>query len=436
MRRIELLLIHASGAVPSVPRGLGVGAVAGLVALLVGLGPGLGPGTSDGSEPADPGTVRHDGLMAVEVVPVSPGQRELALGLSLDLWSESPIAPRPVVVLDPTGLAELRAAGVETRVVLDDIQAPVDAERARLQSAEPARPGNWYADYRDYETVDAYLDTLVAEYPRLASVEQIGSSVEGRRIRGLRISASEDAELSIMLNGGQHAREWIGVMVPVCIADRLLGGYASDERVRALLDRSELLVVPMVNPDGYQHTWDGDRYWRKNRSGEHGVDLNRNFGTAWGGQGSSADPRSQVYRGPSPFSEPESRAMRAAFERETFDLHIDFHSFSQLILHPWGYKSDAAPDADLFAVASQRMAAAMLEPHGEPYRILSAAKLYPASGTFMDWSYAEREALSFVIELRPKGAPGFVLPPEQIVPTCDEAYAGTLALAEWKAQQH
>jgi pimeloyl-ACP methyl ester carboxylesterase len=104
-------------------------------------------------------------------------------------------------------------------------------------------------------------------------------------------------------------------MVTTCVADRLIRGYGSDPAIRAFVDRTELWVVPVANPDGYQHAWGSNRYWRKNRRGTHGVDLNRNFGVAWGGRGASKSERSETYAGTAAFSEPESRALRGEAAR-------------------------------------------------------------------------------------------------------------------------
>ena len=258
-----------------------------------------------------------------------------------------------------------------------------------------------------------------------ASLREIGGSVDGRPIHSLEISRGGD--IGIVLNGGLHAREWIGVMVPICIADRLLtAAERGDSRVNEILDRVTFHVVPLANPDGYVHSWNVDRYWRKNRRGGHGVDLNRNFSVAWGGSGSSKNRRSQTYRGEHAFSEPEAQALGDLFSREDIRAHIDFHSFSQLILYPWNYQRAASPDRAELAALADRMSTAIYARHG-----VSGAQLYPAGGTLSDWTHGERGILSFVIELRPSRRGGFVLPPEQIVPTCEENLDAVLELADW-----
>ena len=213
-------------------------------------------------------------------------------------------------------------------------------------------------------------------------------------------------------------------MVPMCIADRL--AKSTDERVRRVLGSVTFHVVPVVNPDGYEYSWTKDRYWRKNRHGGHGVDLNRNFNVGWGGSGSSGRRSSQTYRGEHPFSEAESQAMRDFFVGQDIAAHLDFHSYSQLILYPWSHQRQDPEDRDKFAAISDRMTNCDVRHARQDIPDRAGADLrVGASGTFMDWTYGDRGALSLTVELRPEGGPnGFVLPPDQIVPTCDEGYAG------------
>jgi carboxypeptidase T len=232
----------------------------------------------------------------------------------------------------------------------------------------------------------------------------------------------------MLVNGTQHAREWISAMATTCVADRLVRRYGTDPAIRAFVDKTELWIVPVVNPDGYQHSWAQDRYWRKNRRGGHGVDLNRNFGVAWGGTGSSSFKRSETYRGERAFSEPETVALRDLAKREQIALHIDFHAYGQFVLHPWGHTAAPARDRDRFGALGDRMASAIFAEHQNRYRLMSAVELYPASGIMSDWMYGEAGALSFTIELRPGGRGGFVIPPSEIGPTCDEGLAAVLAL--------
>jgi hypothetical protein len=373
-------------------------------------------------------------LTAVRVQPSSAEEHVAVLDRALDTWTDHPSPGAPLdVVLDAEGLQWLRAAGLPFEIIVPDVAAEAAAERARLDEVElakPPTPEEWFSEYRDLDAIHAHLDELAALRPDLATTETIGTTLEGRPLRALRIRGRGEREIGLLVDAGLHAREWIAVMVGTCIADRLVRGYDDDPALRRLVDAAEVVIVPAANPDGYVHSWQRDRYWRKNRRDGHGVDLNRNFDLAWGGAGSSGNTASQVYRGAAPFSEPESQALRRLVESGRFTAHVDLHSYGQLLLHPWSHTRERSRDHARLTALSKQMVEAIGDAHGERYRPLSGESLYPASGTLMDWAYGTHGIASFVIELRPRGGTGFVLPPHQITPTCDEALAGVLALAE------
>jgi len=378
----------------------------------------------------DRGAPRSPVRVAIRVACDDPAPCETAASLALDVWSEQrgPGLPLDVVVASDR-LGELAARGVTWQVLVPDIDAVAAAEAARLRSPA-ARGADWSAEYHDYRAITAHLEELAGRAPERVELAAIGSSLEGRPLWALRIGGDRAAP-AMLINATQHAREWIAAAVATCVADRLVDGYDRDPAIRAFVDHTQLWVVPVVNPDGYQYTWSTDRYWRKNLRDRHGVDLNRNFSVGFGGTGSSGIKRSETYRGPYAFSEPESIALRDLARRQRIGLHIDFHAYGQMLLYPWSHTGAPAKDRDRLAAVGDRMTSAMVAAHGTPYRLTSAIEFYPAAGTTMDWMYGETGALSYAIELRPRwpgGAPGFVLPPAQIRPTCDEGLAAVLAL--------
>lgn len=387
------------------------------------------------AEPAAADTATHGGgtevaiggRAAVRVQLRDASDVALAHDIALDVWSEEAAADEPLdIVVDLDGLRRLTAAGVPWEVLVADIDELAAQERARLQQPSAQRPADWYAEYHDFTAIQAHLTQLAAELPDRVALEVIGGSIEGRPLVAVRLGNHAQGK-PMLINGAEHAREWIAATVPVCIAERLARG-ADDPALARFLDTTALWVVPVVNPDGYQYSWSSDRYWRKNRRGTFGVDLNRNFSVAFGGAGSSGDRRSQVYRGEYAFSEPETAALRDLVRRESIALHVDLHSYGQLLLHPWTHTAAPARDRDRFAAIADRMASAIYAAHGQRYEIKAGARLYAAAGTMTDWMYGEANALSFTIELRPRGGSGFVLPPAQIRPTCDEAMAAVLEL--------
>jgi len=385
--------------------------------------------------PPPPPPARAAIRVAIRVPCDDAARCALAEARAVDVWSaqRGPGLPLDLVV-PSTALAELAAAGVTWQVLEPDIDAVAAAEAARLRSPA-ANTADWFAEYRDYNAITEHLRGLAALAPDRVTLQAIGSSLEHRPLWALRIGGGAPGATPMLIDGTLHAREWIATMVTTCIADRLVRDYATDPAIRAFVDHTQLWVVPVANPDGYQYTWSTDRYWRKNRRERHGVDLNRNFAVAFGGTGSSRNERSEVYHGAYAFSEPESAALRDLAKREAIALHIDFHSYGQIVLYPWAFTGTPPKDRDRLAGLGDRVTSAMVAAHRTPYRLASGVDFYPAAGTMTDWMYGEAGALSYTVELRPKwpgGTKGFVLPPEQIRPTCDEGLAAVLALRSAK----
>jgi len=391
----------------------------GVLTALAGLIAGAGLLASPRPSPPTRAAIRIDCTVAQHCT--------LAESLALDVWSEQrgPNLPLDIVVSSDS-LARLDAAHVPWQMLELDIDAAAREESARVHS--PAvQQAEFFADYRDYRAITEHMIQLVAADPDRVALEGIGSTLDGRTIWALRIGPRNATPM--LIDGTQHAREWIAAMTTTCVADRLVREYDRDPAIKKFVDSTALYVVPVVNPDGYQWSWSSDRYWRKNRRGGFGVDLNRNFAVGWGGTGSSGNQRAQDYRGEAAFSENESGALRDLAKRERIALHVDFHAYGQLLLYPWNYSPQQAKDRDRFAAIGDRMASAIYAQHEKRYALMQGIELYPAAGTLSDWAYGDANALSFTIELRPKmGRGGFVLPPSEIKPTCDEGLAAVLAL--------
>ena len=189
------------------------------------------------------------------------------------------------------------------------------------------------------------------------------------------------------------------------------------------MNNTEIFVIPMANPDGHTYSITNDRLWRKNRrnneNGTFGVDLNRNHSYQWGdhiNRGSSSSPVSNIYRGPAPDSEPETRAIRDFVRKHKSEILISYHSYTQLVLYPWGYTNAPSSNPNHILIANN-IARKIKEIHNKTYRAQQGIELYPTNGDLTDWSYGELGILSFTIELRPSSSPpGFKLPKDQILP--------------------
>ncbi len=293
--------------------------------------------------------------------------------------------------------------------------------------------------YHTYAEIEEEFHELVNEYPGIAYVSSLGKSIENRELWAIKISDNveqdEDEEVVVLI-GGHHGREWISVEVPFLIAEHLLESYDTDAYIKELVDNSEIWVVPLVNPDGHQHSVSVNRFWRKNRrdngDGTFGVDLNRNYEYEWGGPGSSGDTFSNIYCGTSPFSEPETQAVRDFLQAQSPTALISYHSFGQLVMYPWGCIIDPADDKDLLHGLATSMTEEIEDIYGVSYTPQQSSALYILSGDAMDWIYASDSIPAFSIELRPRGGvPGFLLPSSKIYPTFEENLPAALFLIDW-----
>jgi hypothetical protein len=407
----------------------------------VSLGVSISPWAAASSAP-----VNYAGQQVVRVTARTAEEVELIHSLNLDVWScvEPGIGSFEVRVT-PEQLAQLGDLGIPSQVVIADVQSLVDSERESIARAAQAANGDWFQSYKQYQEINDRLDFLAQSYSSLAQTTTIGQSLEGRDIRMIRITGPDaggnlrDGRPAFVIEGTQHAREWISPMTVMFAAERLLGQYDDPDhpRVRAVLDAVDFYFVPATNPDGYDFTWTNDRFWRKNRRINAapncpGVDLNRNWNVGWGGNGSSGNPCSDVYHGPEAWSEPEVVVVRDLTQSLSARLgaYLDFHSFGNLILSPWMYTLNPPPDAERLNGYGELMSEAIHGVHGVHYQSGQGSRiLYIAAGTAHDWAYGELGAPAWGIELRGGGG-GFVLDPAQIIPTGEENLEAILKLCE------
>ncbi len=379
--------------------------------------------------------VRFDNHLVVRATPRNEHELQTLLKLTPDVWSHG-VGVGPIDVrLAPENRAALDATGIPYEVLIADVQQLIDHE-ARTAGRDQANAGLWFEDYKTYDQINAYLDDLAALQPGIAAVVTVGTSVEGREIKGLQISGATPGPdtAGVLFNGVQHAREWVAGMTTTYIADQLIRQYGLDPALTALVDTHVFYIVPIVNVDGYVYTWTNNRLWRKNRrnngNGTFGIDLNRNWSYKWGGIGASHDPGSDLYCGTSPFSEPESAALRDfLLDRPWIVRHIDIHSYSQYVLYPWAFTAQPSIDGAVFTPLAQEIANVIRSVHNVTYSPGPwYSRLYPSSGVMQDYTYSERAAWGFTFELRDTGRYGFILPADQILPTAEEIFAGAIHL--------
>ncbi len=343
-------------------------------------------------------------------------------------------------------LPVLEAAGLAPVVVHPDAHAASQATRDRALATLARGDADWWADYKPPHAIHEKMLEMQARRPDLVEVFEIGRSWEDRPILAMRITGpraeGDPCRPAVLLNSLIHAREWITVMVNLWVAETLINGHDDDAYLTDLVNRVEWIFVPILNPDGYQYTWDTQRFWRKNRreappgSTYMGVDLNRNFSFMWGGgRGSSNFPGSEIYRGPSAFSEPESAAMRdLALATPQLRAHNDIHSFSEMVLYPYGWTHALSPDHATFDALAQEMRARILAYRGRNYRVGPVyTTIYPVRGGTVDYFYGDRGIWSFSYELY---GSSFDPPANQIRPNAEETLPATLLLGEFVADAY
>jgi len=320
------------------------------------------------------------------------------------------------------------------------------------------------------------IDNLVGALPNLygdfCKVINLKPSREGRPIRAVKMGkGSGGGRRGVLLVGGLHARELLNPDSLIYFAfnlayayknnkDYSMGGrtYAADF-VKMVIEDMDIFILPLANPDGREYVLSptGDRMWRGNRApnpGEDckGVDVNRNFDFLWtSGIKTSANPCSsqQLYKGPSPFSEPESQNVRDLLDTYSHIVGmLDVHSYSEFVLYPWGddenqttqptmnfknpsfdgergQKGDSykeyipKKDLDWFVYVGNLMAEAIEAVRGKKYAVKQSVNLYPTSATSTDYGYcrhyvnnADRKVLTYCIETGPlvlkNGEPDFL----------------------------
>jgi hypothetical protein len=311
-----------------------------------------------------------------------------------------------------------------------------------------ATQGGPIGAYHTGLSLERDLLDLQTKYPGLAKVFDLGMSLEKRPLYALKISDNvslDEDEAETLFLGCHHAREWISVEVPFLLGKYLLERQATDPAIKQLVDQSEVWIVPLVNPDGHDYSVRVYRYWRKNRrdngGGNYGVDLNRNYGYMWGvdNQGSSGNPASDVYRGTAAFSEPETRAIRNLFLQRNFRAVVSYHSYSQVILYPWGYTKTPSSLNQTLGDLAVKMSDLIRNVAGRSYTPgQGGSLLYLTNGDTTDWTFGTAGIPSFTIELPPidELGGGFFNGEKDIEPIFLENLEAQLFLLRWAVDDY
>ncbi|MHA7814330.1 MAG: M14 family zinc carboxypeptidase [Phycisphaerales bacterium] len=402
---------------------------------------------------------RYGGRCVVRVRTTSEHQLEQVLRLAHDVWSERIGQGTLEIDIRKDRLRDLVAIGVPYDVLIDDLQAHADRHEREMLDVRTAQQAgslsdfqrggqihneDWFETYRTLDEITSYITNIETLRADLATVDVVGQTWEGRDMFSVTISGPDSAENpreerpALFIFSTVHAREWIAPMTTSYIASRLASDYDTDPHVKMLLDNARVVIVPVGNPDGYLYTWSNERYWRNTRrdngDGTFGVNINRNWAYQWGYEGASPNTSNTNYRGTHPFSEPETRALRdiALGLGDKLVAHIDYHSYSQLVMWPFGYASHVVtpePWESALEHIGTCMSNEIMDSTGAFYVPQQSVNLYPAAGNSQDWFFGALSSVSMLVELRPSH-PDFSPPPNQIRPCAQENYAAFKVMIE------
>jgi murein tripeptide amidase MpaA len=288
------------------------------------------------------------------------------------------------------------------------------------------------SNYHNYAEMSDAIQRVAAANPSITNRFSIGSSHEGRELWAMKISdnvAVDESEPEVLYVGLHHAREHLTVEMTLYLMNLLVDNYGRDQRITNLVNSREIYIVFNLNPDGgeYDVSTGSYRSWRKNRqpnsgSSYVGTDLNRNYGYRWGCcGGSSGSPSSDTYRGPSAFSAPETARIRDFINgrvingKQQIRSSITFHTYSELVLWPYGYTYTDVPsdmtqdDHDVLAAMGRTMASS------SGYTGQQASDLYVTDGDYSDWAYGVHKIFAYTFEMYPKSNPPGFYPPDEVI---------------------
>jgi len=371
------------------------------------------------------------------------------MGTNIDIWADGLGLGEVDIRVEPgfqnTFINQINSYNMTADTYIENVQELIDIETKQFNnrtlytgSKSQKEEDDFFRSYRRLSEIQTWIRARIAQYPNLSSYFTIGKSYEGREIFGIKIQGNSNSKPAILYHGGIHAREWVSPTTVMYIASELLSKYNTNPRIKKLVDNIAWYIIPVLNVDGYEFTFQ-NRMWRKTRKPNQGsscigTDPNRNWGYMWNRGGSSSDPCSDAYHGSSAFSEIEVKQMADYANRiPNLKAYIDFHAYTQLYMRPWGFSTAAPPGENQLKAMGDACAAGISRVHGKTYRSgRIAVIIYVASGSSADYFYQEKKIPAYGIELRPAtaGGGGFILPPNEIVPTGQENLEGALIMGE------
>jgi len=334
------------------------------------------------------------------------------------------------IVVNDKDLKKLQDNAYSYEILIEDLSAYYES-RLEKRSGEGFGYGSM-GGYYTFAEVESQLDSMSQQYPQLITVKSsIGLSLENRHIWAIKISDNpnvQENEPEVLYTALHHAREPQSMMTILYYMWYLLENYGIDEEATHLVNNRQIWFVPVVNPDGYVYNQttnpNGGGNWRKNRrnnnDGTYGVDLNRNYGYNWGYNNSGSSPytNDETYRGISAFSEPETQVIRNFCNQNNFNNALNYHTYSNLLIMPWGYENFYTPDSSSFLTYAQTMTQFNGYEYGTAGEIL-----YNVNGDANDWMYGEQSTKPKILAMTPEvgsSSDGFWPATSRIIPLAEE----------------
>lgn len=238
--------------------------------------------------------------------------------------------------------------------------------------------------FTTYAQMTTALQTIASTYPAIARLYDLGHSVQGRALWGLKITDNpdlEEDEPEVRICGNHHGNEYMSAEMPLMLAQYLTSNYGILPNVTSLVDNREIWLIPMVNPDGHE---------MGQRENANDVDLNRDYGYMWeSGWGS-----------PSEFSQPETQAMRANALAHNYVLSLSYHTSGNIVNYVWNYKAMRVPDQTMVLALSNAFAG------HNGYTVIDGYDWYQTRGDLNDFSYGCRGDIDWTIEIQNSDIPG------------------------------
>jgi len=383
--------------------------------------------------------VSYSGHQVLRVQVEDEGQAKLMEAIDregqFDFWTEVRVGSHVDVMVAPDTRDKLEfllaRAGIQWELMIEDVGVLMEAElipAPNVSAPNPKHNMDW-TSYHPVEDMYGYMTYLENTFD-FCQTESVGKSNDGQDMRVIKVCKGGCGNKPAMwIDSGIHAREWISPAVGTWMLREIV---ENDSAHPELTEKLDWYFLPDHNPDGYLKTQTSDRMWRKTTSHHtgdscQGTDPNRNWDYHWGEGGSSSNSCSETYRGPKAFSEIETSNVRdyVMARKDQIKFYQTLHSYSQLILFPWGYTTAHAPGYENMSNMANKGNDALKAVHGKRYTAgCIPCVLYTASGTSLDWALGVA-GIPYVysIELRDTGSHGFLLPPSQIIPNAEEVWA-------------